>query len=309
MGYRPWDQEYKHFEILPEGPFFQPDSILGYKGRPGVFEITLNKQHKFIVSHDANGYRTCSKQQLPDSLPQIWLMGCSFTHGWMLNDSQTFAWKTQLALPHYKLRNFGMSGYGTLHSLIQLEQELKNNISRPEKLILFYSQLHDQRNTANRYWLKAISPTNIMEGITYPFVASDNGTWVRSHTPLTYKGTPLSNHSAFMHFIEIQRGKRNEKKRNSTGATIYLIDQIANTCKQQGIEFILAGITPEDETNKVLTYFEESRNLRTIDISVDMNDPQNSFLPLDPHPSAKANAAFSAKLVNFLHPLPAKATP
>ncbi len=49
-------------------------------------------------------------------------------------------------LPQYEIVNFGVSGYGTIHSLIQFQEALKTRTT-PKIAIIAYAWFHDARNT------------------------------------------------------------------------------------------------------------------------------------------------------------------
>ena len=42
----------------------------------------------------------------------------------------------------YDVRNFGANGYGTLHGLIQLREELKKSLEKPFMAVFVYSPFH-----------------------------------------------------------------------------------------------------------------------------------------------------------------------
>jgi hypothetical protein len=127
-GYKPWQIENVDVAVEPKGNFFTKDSELGYKHLPGKFKVTLNGNYSFNathlnnslrITHPLNTYNQSSKK------PEIWILGCSFTYGWSLSDSETYAWLLQEKLPKYEIVNFGVNGYGTLHSFIQFKEALK----------------------------------------------------------------------------------------------------------------------------------------------------------------------------------------
>jgi hypothetical protein len=89
--------------------------------------VTLPGGYSFTVTHFPSKLRiTHPLATYTDrrSKPEIWIMGCSFTHGWSLNDQDTYPWLLQARLPQYVVVNYGVEGYGTLHALLQLREAL-----------------------------------------------------------------------------------------------------------------------------------------------------------------------------------------
>ena len=82
---------------------------------------------------------------MPDSLPEIWILGCSFTHGYGVNDMETYPAQLQELMPGYRVRNFGMDGYGTFQNWMTLRHELAKG-QKPALVVLAYGAFHDQRN-------------------------------------------------------------------------------------------------------------------------------------------------------------------
>ena len=129
--------------------FFSKHPTLGYSHIAGKFTVTLGDGYSFKVTHLPNTLRithplnTYGQEDLQKE--EIWIFGCSFTHGWSLNDQETYPWFIQQRFPEYEVINFGVSGYGTIHSLIQLNEALEKG-RRPKIAVLTYGSLHDERN-------------------------------------------------------------------------------------------------------------------------------------------------------------------
>ena len=63
------------------------------------------------------------------------LVGCSFTMGWAVADDETWAWRLQELRPDVEVVNRGVGGYGTLQSLLLLEQLLGRDGQRPARVL------------------------------------------------------------------------------------------------------------------------------------------------------------------------------
>src|SRR5262249_55624405 len=114
-GHRPWLSPVPYVAIQPAGNYFRPDPVVGYLPRPGRTMIELPGQFSFSMTHLSNGLRiTHSLDTYPSSSKKaLWIFGCSFTHGWSLNDEQTYPWLIQQNFPEYDVVNFGVEAYST----------------------------------------------------------------------------------------------------------------------------------------------------------------------------------------------------
>lgn len=128
---------------------------------PGTTNFDLREgewTRKFRVTRNASGRRitrppTAHAGAMPR--PQLWFFGCSFAFGALLSDEETFPWIAQDRLPEYEVVNFGVSGYSTLHSLIQLEEELRKPL-RPAVAVLTYADFHQRRNVCSWSWRQSV---------------------------------------------------------------------------------------------------------------------------------------------------------
>lgn len=303
MGFRPWKPEIQSLVVQPGGRFFQPDSLLGYKGKPGRFELLLKDSLHFVVTHDEDGWRICRDSIEEAQKPEIWIYGCSFSHGYGVNDKETYPWLLQSALPQFRVRNFAMDGYSTLHSYLQLKSGLKKG-RPPVLVILAYGAFHNQRNTANRYWQKALHGQQIAEGISYPFVRLDeNDSLHIRHDQLGYHPLPLQQHLALLSLLEEKWNRSEDRGLQSQRVTEVLIQRMFETCKKHKINFLLAGIYQHHDTEAMLRLF-HLENVHTLDISQDLNKPELRILPGNGHPNAKAHALMYTQLADYLgqHP-------
>jgi hypothetical protein len=300
MGYRPYQEVRQSIKITPEGRFYQADSLLGYKGKPGHFDLVLSDSLRFSVMHDSEGWRITAPDSVDrDSLQEIWIFGCSFTHGYGVNDDQNFPWLLQQAIPQYRIRNFGMDGYSTLHAWLLL-QNLVADGKRPAAVILAHGAFHEQRNTANRYWHKALHGQQIAEDIRYPFLRFDENDSLRlQYSKLEYHLLPLQKQLALLALIEEEWNQSEEDGLRSSYITEVLIERINELCHKIKAKFILAGIYQHPQTSKMLEIFHLDQ-VATVDISQELSKPEMRILPGNGHPNAKAHALMADKLLHFL---------
>ena len=161
LKYAPWTLWSINVSVEPGNKFFIKHHTLGYTHLPGKFKVTLNDtsysfnvtnlSNTLSITHPLNTYPADPRKK------EIWIFGCSITQGWSVNDEDTYPWIVQENLPNYEVVNFGVGGYGTLHSLIQLQEALKER-KKPELVVLAYGSCHDARNTFSRKRRKSCNP-------------------------------------------------------------------------------------------------------------------------------------------------------
>jgi hypothetical protein len=297
-GIGPWTKKDAGIRVEPGGTFFTPHPTLGYTHLPGSFQVTLPDGYSFHVTHLPNTLRVTHPLDTYPSTgdkEEIWIFGCSFTHGWALNDEDTYAWQLQQMLPEYEVVNFGSNGYGTLQSLIQFREALPTR--KPKVAVLAYASFHDARNTFLRKRQKAVAPWNKLGPLMQPYASVDrDGRLHYAMADVVYREFPLMRRSALAHFIEITYNNYEAWRTDSRAVTEALIDEMAALAKANGVEFVVAFISGKP----YMMDYTRSRGIPTVDISVDESLPENTNRPHDNHPSALANRKFAETLEAFL---------
>jgi hypothetical protein len=298
-GVQPWRKFDMPIKVDPGGKFFSRHPTLGYSHIPGKFTVTLQDGYLFKVTHLPNTLRITHPLSTYTEFNQkeeIWIFGCSFTHGWSLNDQETFPWLLQDRFPQYEVINFGVSGYGPLHSLIQLREAL--TMGRiPKIIVVTYASFHDSRNVFLRSWRKAIVPFNKLGPLVQPYARINSNSKLSFHLAenIDYRELPLMRHSALIHFMEIIYNRFEEQIYNSHDVSKAIILEIANIAKQHNISLFLAGMIDDKNTRDMLL-FAYKKGIIYIDIAVDLTIKENTNLPHDGHPSAIANNKYTDKL-------------
>jgi hypothetical protein len=297
-GIRPWKKYDVPIQVEPGGKFFQKHTTLGYAHIPGRFTVTLGSGYSFKVAHLSNTLRIThpiEDNKEPNQKGEIWIFGGSFTHGWSINDEETFPWLLQEQFPEYEVVNFGVSGYGTIHSLIQFQEALETKA--PEIFILAYAGFHDKRNTFSRARRKDVAPWNRLGPLIQPYARLDkDGELNYLIGDVEYREIPMMEYLAFAHFIEITYNQLETNWLQSHAVSEALVMEMAELAKKHEAKFIVANIIGGD----AMLDFAEKSEIANIDISVDVSLPENNNLPHDPHPSAFANQKYADKLSRFL---------
>jgi hypothetical protein len=298
-GFTPLPSPLLFISMEPPGNYFIPHSTRGYAYPPGEFKVTVPGLHSFKVTHASNGLRITHPlaKGTPGNKKEIWIFGCSFTHGWGLNDEETYPWLLQRGLPEYEVVNFGVDGYGTVQSLLQLQETLASG-RKPAIVVLSYASFHDPRNVLVRSWKKAVLMNSHLGALNFPYATlGPDSRLVLRNEPLQYAGLALLRYSALANFLDNRYNASTEESYDSHNVSRAVVNEYWTLCKSNGIEFVLAGILPSSLTSNMLQFFDE-KGAMTVDIGVDLGLSEN--LAPDGHPSAIANKQFAQKLETFL---------
>jgi hypothetical protein len=304
LGFKPDNADPRSLvRVEPGGKYYRADDYLGYTHLPGKFKVYLPGGYSFITTHDSNTLRVThpiNEDSEYSSKDKLWILGCSVTHGWSINDWETYPWHLQQAFPGYEVVNYGVSGYGTIHSLLQLKRDLALK-KKPKIVILAYMSMHDARNTLTANRRKAAIVYNFLGPVCQPYASLDKNGQLGISRPVdvVYHKVPFNTVSALIHFLERAFNILEAKFSNSHELTRAIITEMDEICKKDSITFILAGLDNEPLTKEMLQYFHGKGTL-TIDISVDNKSGKFSNLPYDAHPNGLANAVYAQKLGEFI---------
>lgn len=297
-GWQPWRTPDSGITVTPGGRFVMQHPVLGYTHIPGEYMVTLPSGYSFHVTHGPDTLRVTGPARTDDTRPEIWIFGCSFTHGWALNDEQTYPWLLQEKLPGYKVVNFGVSGYGTLHSLLQFRAALERG--RPAVAVLAYASFHDARNTFLRQRRKETAPWNRLGPLGQPYARLNKDGGLRlAMTEVTYEEVPLMRYSAFAHFLESQYNRIEDYFFDSHKVSEALVSQMQELARSHDVRLVVAGIWPDAPTHDMLR-FASNQGWPVVDLGVDVLAPGYSSMPHDPHPNALANQVYAARLLQYL---------
>lgn len=298
-GLAPWSVDALGIVVKPGGRFFEADPKLGYRHLPGRFKVRLHTGYTFVATHGPDTLRVTGPPRAARRRKgPIWIFGCSITYGWSVNDWETYPWLLQARLPDRDVVNFGVNGYGTLHSLLQFREALERG-GRPDLVVLAYAQIHDERNTFTRNRRKTIAPWNRLGPLVQPYARlDDEGHLQVAMAELEYREFPLMRWSALSHLLEVLYNRFESRLVRSRQATLGIIEEFAAVSERHGIPLLVAGVRPA-QLGPVLEWVRD-RGIPAADISVNNRDPRYRNLPHDGHPSALAHAEYADRLYAVL---------
>jgi len=302
-GIAPWVVEDIHIGVTPGGRFYAPHPTLGYTHLPGAFVVTLPNGYAFRVTHRPNTLRVThppASDADARAKPEIWLFGCSFTHGWSLNDEETYPWVLQERLPIYEVVNYGVGGYGTIHALLQLREALRTR-PPPVVAVYAYAAFHDERNTFIRQRRKGVALWNKLGPLVQPYARLDRTGHLRYNlAAVEYREFPLMRTSALSHLLEMTYNEVEAHLAHSHEVTKRLLLEMARVAMQHHVPLVVAGIMDDARTHELLT-FAHDQGLQTLNLAADLATDAYWNVPHDGgHPSPLANRIYAGRLEGLL---------
>lgn len=304
VGYRPYEQLPFSIESIPEFCIV-PDDRLGFALQPGTFEVNINEGLNFSVTHTADSVRSSSNERTNPDLPQIFLMGCSYTYGWGINDAETFAHLLQNQFPQYQLHNFAVPGFGTVQSYLQLLREVERG-HVPALVIINYADFHDDRNALSSLYRKHLymgferSNTSVLAHFAesrIPYLAKQGSTfsiawdsWRNIYS--NWRGREIF---SMVNFLQDGRDRITSQYMDTRTYSLHAFQMIRELCTRHDIRLLVSGLTQTDATKNSLAHLARLQ-IEVLDISVDLSLAAFNNAPFDSHPNAAAHNVFAEKL-------------
>lgn len=291
--------------------FILPDSVLGWRLAEGDFKVYYKDKLHFSATHKPEGYRYTST--LPDSqtllTKKIFLLGCSFTYGYSVGDTETFASLLQKIIPEFEVINWGVPGYSPVQMLLQLRSQiLKGN--KPDIVVLNYASFQNVRAGGGKEWLRQF--TSALEeskqdwrSLRYPYGTTNTQgeLTIQYHTWGTIpKVFPLRGYSslveAFNNSYDLWYDEQHADAYHTISQNVCLAAD--SICRQHGIGFYVHFIAP-DASSENLNRFLKLKGITTICSSVNTSSAENNCDPIDPsHPSKRAHAVYAREIYSAL---------
>ena len=240
-GFKPWT-----FHGIAHEKIFKYDKELGWISSVGSYElleVDNSKNEKININILKNGNRLTGQNK---SAKNIVLVGGSFTQGWNVSDSKTFAYKLNQKINDKNVLNFGQSGYGGIQSLLLLER-LITETKNIEMVMYGYIDHHDYRNVARGEWLKTLLKYSSRGHISPPKLPygflKDNELFI--HSPVGYLQLPFREKSSLVTLIEEEYMKITTKNRKKiqTQVTEKIIFKMHDLSQKNNIHFIFVNLS------------------------------------------------------------------
>ncbi|MEM7104275.1 MAG: hypothetical protein AAF502_14145 [Bacteroidota bacterium] len=288
-----------------------PDSRLGFVLNPGNYQLTVNDHVTYSVTHLPDSNRVTTFEIALDSFPKgrIDVHGCSFTYGWGVDDSLSFPFLLQNALPEWDVRNEAVPGFGTLNSLLVIEDQIKRQ-DKPDIILLNYAGFHDERNALAPNYRKAlkhgfehsnsaVKPLLANQAFPYGKISGDSLLVISQDWDSMYNNWPLRKVSALIHFFQYVNDQQLESYARSFDVTKLIFEAIKTQCVVNDIRLIVCGITDDAATSAMLDNL-VNKGFETYTTGIDLTELQYNHLPHDSHPNAAAHQIFTEEALQYL---------
>jgi hypothetical protein len=311
LGYQPFRQVDYQIESSPSNCIIAHYK-LGFALHPGDFEVTINDGLHYSVRHGSDSLRVSDETVAPGEVEDsIYFFGCSYTYGMGVDDSLTFPYLVSRNWPNGLIKNFGVPGYGTVQTLLQLEKLIAGG-EIPDIAIINYADFHDERNALTPRYRRDLylgyqrsnpSVKQSMQSSQLPFAVKNEAglvidfcSWDQLYDQWRYRET-----FALVNLLQDWSDRNLMRTIDKEGSSRQLFSVIKALCDQAGIRLIVTGLTPSVTTQNLLADLREMR-IETLDISVDLASDQYRNAPYDDHPNQSAHAVFAKKITAYLVP-------
>ena len=301
FGLKPYRENPVKFDYKPTLPG-RYDSIMGHVLLPGYFSITKNDTFTYHATHDSLGRRISKpSDEIADytNSNKVIILGCSFTYGDCLEDSQTHAYLLQQLFRkndlHLSVENWGVGGYCPSHFYLLSKNILKD--TSVKYVVINYSRIHNERTICGRNWRKSLvkytNQRKYQKTLNVPYFALENETPVLKYKPLEYHFLPFQKDLALVEYIDQLYCKF--ETRNAAAITKKVLQLTIDSLQQKGIHVILTSITGDEESNAMVHSMAKS-GYNTLLYGINTGEDRYNFNPIDGHPNYRANKIFADSL-------------
>jgi hypothetical protein len=296
-GRRPWTR-------LPtpanEPAMHEPDPVLGWRNRPGVYEFPgygpLSPDVRMTYLSDGSrstGYLGAGGE------PRVALFGDSFVQGWGLPDRATLAWQLQDRYRSLHVLNYGVGGYGTYQTFLRLEQVLAQGPA-PEWVLYGFILPQEKRSVAPAGWIEELDGA-AREGLAaVPFADLDRDGRLVRHPPQAYPRWPGRERSALVAFGQavFARARAGRREERARAVTLRLLEEMNALCASRGARFAVVFLwTPREVRAEYVRHLRRHR-IRWVDchhpVTLDL------VIPFEGHPNQELNRRWAECLAEKL---------
>ena len=297
VGFKPWS--YTSIDAN-EPTMHAPDPVLGWRNKKGNYVVPPYHPSgkSTVITFQDNGQRRTGVD-VSNTEGEIVVVGGSFSQGWGIRDSETYAWKLQQEYPSLKVVNYGTGGYGSYQSLLVLEQELPRMTS-PKFVLYGFIDHHEVRNVASASWLRILSSYSRRGHVATPFATVDENNDIVRHLPEGYLSLPFRKSSAVIEVIEraymrIKTMKRFKQRRIVTEAILLQMDKLS---KDYGATFFVVLLNFSYNTKSHYMSFLQQNHIQFIDCDYPLTEDMT--VPGEGHPNGEMHALWAQRMSSVL---------
>lgn len=303
LAYRPYQHESFQVRATPRN-WLEGDSLMGFRLGLGEFELIVNEGLSFRATHLAEGRRDLGAFYQGPYPTKMDIHGCSYAYGYGLDDSLTLGSLVAKELPRYQVRNWAVPGHSTLHALLRLEQQIKEN-DLPHMVVLTYASFHAERNSLNAEFRRSLSlgfsqntDSAHFQRFRYPYLDGDHEIKYQDWNTL-YDHWPGRSHSALINAFQSTSEFWQAANRNKEERSLEVLRRIKDLCEEQCVKLLFCPLTLDDATFAISRQMAQM-GVDTLDTALDLSLPEFQNYPYDTHPNARAHAHYTKGIIEGL---------
>lgn len=283
LGYEPWGEK----TAPPRGDLLVADDILGWKNVPGRYRnLEPIAAPRGIATIIDGGCRRASPEQRTCE-GDVWTLGCSFTFGQGVDDTETYPWQLQERLPSHRIVNFGVRAYGTIQVKGVIARLLPPN-SFNKVLVYGFIEDHESRNIAAPMWWAPIATNVSAKNVRVPYLDFVNGAWLEvPPTPVFYElpGRALFSSVRIAELV-LATAQSFSRVHHARAATLEAISRTAALTHERGARFVFVNLYSGDDQQAFYNAKLSEIGIDTLDCRGTVRSDARMRLPNDEHPNA-----------------------
>jgi hypothetical protein len=125
--------------LNPFHAFHESDDLIGIRGRANFTGRLKNAEMDAVITNDEFGFRKPAREVTPSTARRtVFVLGDSFVWGWGVGQGQVVTDVMQKRLPDWRIRNFGVSGTGTVQQHAILEKFVLPELHSGDAVVLAF---------------------------------------------------------------------------------------------------------------------------------------------------------------------------
>ena len=282
------------------------ESLFGYRLPAGETIHHSYKVNDILIYTQEYAIDSFSRRETPlDSIAAdkfIAVAGCSFAFGYGVPGTETLPYYLQQDMPGYKGYNYGVSGYGTQHLLLQTREKITPAEINEKQgiMVYFFIDNHLNRLVGSRRIIKLWG-----ENFPYFFLGDDkkahqNGTFTTGRRWKTLFYKTITN-SAIVDILDLELPRKISEKDLKLAAAVIAESKREFERNFPGSEFVVM-FSPGSKYSGELGALLAKKKIDFVDYSLlfDINSPEYRSHYSDPHPQGKAYKDIATKLSQYI---------
>lgn len=310
-GFKPYNQWQTklRLESMGEKPYL-PDNAYMVMLNNGHYTLTINGGVKHTVTHVSNERITKLPYSVSASDHKIYILGCSFTYGMGVSDTETYAALLSKQYPDIDIHNLARPGLSNLHSYLLLKEKIDEG-NKPTTAFISISDMHLSRNVLTNDHRRVLYEAylyhihhnfwkeNEAQAPGYSYVNSEFQIDTVSVSNM-YRHFPLSNRLAIAYLlnntIDNFYDYLNRDKYQSINQ--HVISLISELARKEKIKVVFFDFLNGSNVQTFKEHFLKEK-VPFITATIDWTQKDMYNLPYDPHPSAKGHLAIYSFLNSY----------